>query len=62
MSDVMKSDTTTDETPEIKAALESMLAEVKLNHEIMRRDKQEIERLKLRTRARMEHIEKMLAR
>lgn len=62
MSNAMTPDMTTDETAEIKAALESMLAEVKLNHEIMRRDKQEIERLKLRTRARLEHIEKMLER
>lgn len=62
MSNTTTTDTMPDETAEIKAALESMLAEVKLNHEIMRRDKQEIERLKLRTRARMEHIEKMLER
>lgn len=62
MSNAMTPDTTIDEYTEVKAALESMLAEVKLNHEIMCRDKQEIERLKLRTRARIEHIEKMLER
>lgn len=45
------------EEAEIKAAIEVMLAEVEHNREKMRRDQEEIERLKIRTRDMLTQLE-----
>jgi len=45
------------EEAEIKAAIEEMLAEVERHREKMRRDREEIDRLKTRTRAMLAQLE-----
>lgn len=40
-----------------KSAIEQMLAEIKSNHKQMQRDKKEIEKMKTRTRAKLEELE-----
>jgi uncharacterized protein YaaN involved in tellurite resistance len=45
------------EDAEIQAAIEKMLAEVEHNREKMRRDQEEIDRLKARTRAALARLE-----
>jgi polyhydroxyalkanoate synthesis regulator phasin len=45
------------EEAEIKAAIEEMLAEVERNREKMRHDREEIDRLKTRTRAMLAQLE-----
>jgi len=56
MSKSLTADMPTEEG-EIKAAIEEMLAEVEHNREKMRRDREEIERLKIRTRAMLTQLE-----
>ena len=56
MSKSLTADMPTEEA-EIEAAIEEMLAEVEHNREKMRRDREEIERLKIRTRAMLTQLE-----
>ena len=56
MSKSLTADMPTDEA-EVKAAIEKMLAEVEQNREKMKRDQEEIDRLKARTRAALAQLE-----
>lgn len=56
MSKSLTADMPTEEA-EIKAAIAEMLAEVEHNREKMRRDQEEIERLKIRTRDMLTQLE-----
>ncbi len=62
MSKVVTPDALTDEDAGYKAAIEQMLAEMRRNREAMSRDQEEIEQLKIRTRARLVEVKKVLER
>ncbi len=56
MSKTITPEATTDETAEIKEAIRQLSVKLQSNHEQMQRDQEEIERLKARTRARLEQM------
>ena len=57
MSKTLETDSVSDESAEIKTAIEQIFVEVERHREQMKRDQQEIDRLKARTRALLAQME-----